>query len=260
MLEGIRPGQYEIVSIHYPCILAPGITLQTLSEARAHLSSPDEEGRKVAIKLAKETIDLAGEFRAEAVVLHLMEGDRALGEILRDLHETKGPHSAEFRAAKGHLMVSRARNQEKVFPLVVESLRELSVHANQRGVKLGLENRPNHYHIPSYEEVGVSLDMFEEGSVGYWHDTGHAQVQENLGFVKGEEWLRAFGSRLVGLHLDDTFGVRDRHLAPGAGEVDFGKVLSHLPEDAILVCEVGSSASLRELEVGLDYLRGLGYF
>ncbi len=259
MLKDIRPGQYEIVSVHYPCILPSGIVPQELSGV--HLSSPDEEGRRLAIRLAKETIDLASEFEAEAVVLHLMEGDPALGgRVLSELYETKGPDSAEFRAAKGHLMVSRARNQGEVFPLLGESLRELGACADERSIKLGLENRPNYYHLPSYEEVGVLLDMFDEGSIGYWHDTGHAQVQENLGFVEGEEWLRSFGSRLVGLHLDDTFGVRDRHLAPGAGEVDFGKVLSHLPEDAILVLEIASSVSLAELEAGLEYLRSLGFF
>lgn len=258
MREDIHPGQYEIVSVHYPCILPSDITRQQLSGV--HLSSPDGEGRRIAIRLAKETIDLASEFGAKAVVLHLMEGDRVLGEILRDLHETKGPHSVEFRAAKGHLMVSRARNQEKALPLVVESLEELSAYASERGTKLGLENRVSPSHIPAYEELDLLLDMFADRGVGYWHDTGHAQIQQNLGFVEQEEWLRSFGSGLVGLHIHDTFGVRDRHLAPGTGEVDFAKVLSHLPEEVILVCEVGGAASQRELVAGLEYLGNLGYF
>ena len=43
------------------------------------------------------------------------------------------------------------------------------------------------------------LDELNSPLVGYWHDFGHIQIKENLGFLNHEEWLRAIGPRTLGL-------------------------------------------------------------
>ena len=94
--------------------------------------------------------------------------------------------------------------------------------------------------------------------VGYWHDTGHAQRQANLGYTPHEAWLRQLGGRLVGFHLHDCLGLRD-HLIPGRGRVDFAMVVSYLRAETIPACEFDYGEEVADIREGLDYLRAVGF-
>ena len=91
-------------------------------------------------------------------------------------------------------------------------------------------------------------------TVGYWHDVGHAEVLENLGFGTHEEWLQRFAQRMVGIHLHDVVGVDD-HQAAGLGNVDWELVARYLPAGALLTCEFQNYNSPEQVKTGLDLLR-----
>ena len=93
--------------------------------------------------------------------------------------------------------------------------------------------------------------------VGYWHDVGHAQAQENLGLGTHREWLQRFGRRIVGAHLHDIAGIQD-HLAPGLGTMDWDFVARHLPAAALRTCEFQYSNSPREVADGVRVLMERG--
>jgi sugar phosphate isomerase/epimerase len=105
--------------------------------------------------------------------------------------------------------------------------------------------------LPDELEDLLGLDCGEV--VGYWHDVGHAQVLQNLGFGMHEEWLRRFAGRIVGVHLHDVVGVTD-HLAIGLGKLDWDMVARYLPAGALRTCEFQPVNSPAEVAAALKWL------
>lgn len=258
MFEGFYPGDYCVVSLHAPC---PNALPEGGHQARdVQLAALDEQDRALAVKMASATIDMAYRYGATAVVLHLGHVDIG-GEWVRQLRKLYAQGKQEtrrYRALQAQLVATRILRREPCFAAAMRSLAELRTQAQERGIKLGVENRLNYHEIPSLEEMKDILSTYAgDDTIYYWHDTGHAQVQEALGFARHESWLRAFSSRTLGVHLHDVQGIRD-HLTPGAGDLDFGMVRSYLPAHVIPVCEFDFPHSLDELRTGREHLVKLG--
>jgi sugar phosphate isomerase/epimerase len=136
---------------------------------------------------------------------------------------------------------------------VRRSVLELAEYAAPRGVRLGLENRDHVYEIPLPDELDELLQLGGEG-VGYWHDIGHAEVLERLGFASHEDWFRRFVGRMVGIHLHDVAGLED-HLAAGRGTVDWSRVARDVPAGVLRTCEFRPFHTPEQVRAGLDLLR-----
>ncbi len=93
----------------------------------------------------------------------------------------------------------------------------------KKGVFLGIENRFHFHEIPDFEEIGLILKTFQGAYIRYWHDVGHARVQENLGIIGHNDLLEAYSEKIIGIHLHDVRGLKD-HLAPGQGEIDYEEI------------------------------------
>jgi sugar phosphate isomerase/epimerase len=124
-------------------------------------------------------------------------------------------------------------------------------------VVLGIENRYYFQEMPDIEEIGIILEQFRGGPIGYWHDTGHAAVFEALGILQHEELLKLYAPHLVGVHLHDAHGIDD-HKPPGQGEINFEMVKGYLPEWAIKIMEIQPSARGHEITDGLEFLKEKG--
>jgi sugar phosphate isomerase/epimerase len=248
MLRGVQPGQQTISSIHAPCPVNPG--------PWDYLASVDEEKRKRAVAQAKDSIALAQKFKAPVVVLHMGKAavDPSLERRLRELYNAGKKDTQEYEDTKRRLVEARARVQAQNLAVAARSLDELGQHAQSAGIKLGLENRYHYYEVPSIEEMRALLTSSDPTTVFYWHDTGHAQNLENLGFTCHEEWLRTFGSRMVGVHLHDIVGLKDHRVA-GTGEMNWPMIASYLPAQAIRTCEFDWLYSEEEIVAGVETLR-----
>jgi sugar phosphate isomerase/epimerase len=251
MFRGVQPGEQTISSIHAPCPVDPG--------PWDYLASLDEGKRKQAVAQAKDTIALAQKLKARVVVLHIGKAaiDPSLERRLRDLYNQGKKDTQEYEDTKRRLVEARARVQAQNLAAAAKSLDELSQHAQVTGVKLGLENRYHYYEVPNLEEMGALLTPSDPATVFYWHDTGHAQNLENLGFTRHEEWLRAFASRMVGVHLHDILGLKDHRVA-GMGQMNWSMIASYLPAQAIRTCEFDWPYSEEEIVAGVEYLRQMG--
>ena len=104
--------------------------------------------------------------------------------------------------------------------------------------------------------------------MGYWHDTGHAEISAKLGFVKNQEdYLKEYGSRMIGIHLHDVVGFSD-HRAPGTGEIDFSFLAKYLnssspeanqpPAEVIKAVEAHRCSTPEEVKMSVNYLKKVG--
>ena len=220
------------------------------------LASPDEKKRLETIELTLETANLAQELGAKAVVLHAgYIEDKCLKESYGDFKKRwhRGKECRHLKVRRDDLHKMRARYARDYVERVIRSLKTLC--RRDREVLFCLEPRVYFYEFPNLREMEEIFDRVKEDNLRYWHDTGHCQVQENLGFARQEDWLKAFGKRMVGVHLHDVRLLED-HFPPGTGDVDFSLVKKYLTEETIKVVEVRGNVSGEELREGLDFLEG----
>lgn len=249
--DGVKPGDYRIAAVHDPC---PRPTT-----GPDQLTALDEAERRRAVEAAKTSIDTAHRFGAAAVVLHTgyIGGVRQLEQRLRDRHRRGEYGTPAYAAARERLANARAERAPAHLTAVRRSLQEIAEHAQKRGVRVGLENRVAYFEVPSFEEMEELLDELPADIVGFWYDTGHARVLDNLGFGSYLAWAETFESRMVGVHFHDVGGLRD-HLLPGMAEIDFTAVARHIPEDVVRTCEFDWHFAPVGVKAGVEHLRQAG--
>ena len=259
MLEGLSLDG-AITSVHEPC--PADLSMNVLKERNWLVSAPDEEKRRMGVSAIRRSIDLAHKLGVGAVIVHpgRVDIDTGLESELMSLYRAGQAGQPEYGRAKERLAAVRAAQAETNMRSVRRSLVELAEHAARLGVRLGLENRYHYHEIPLPDELEDLLGLGLGEVVGYWHDTGHAQVLENLGFGTHEEWLRRFGGpqgRIIGVHLHDVVGITD-HQAAGKGQIDWDMVARYLPASALRTCEFLASNSSEEVVAGARLLARKG--
>ncbi len=224
----------------------------------ALLSSPEGQERARAVEKTIRTLELAQNLGASAVVLHLgrVDMDPEYGRF-HELFRHKMLGSPEGRRFLEGKLKERRQVRGPYLEGVFRSLDRLNSEAEKRGLLLGIENRYAYHEIPDFEEIAQILGAFSGGSVGYWHDVGHAHVQEKLGFIKPGALLRSYGSMLVGVHIHDARGTDD-HWAPGAGEIDFWALREKLKDSPIKILEVHKKSDKEQLVKGREWLKTIG--
>jgi sugar phosphate isomerase/epimerase len=136
-----------------------------------------------------------------------------------------------------------------------ESLRRIVDEAKPRGLKLGIENREALEEIPFESDFDSFFKEFRDPTVVYWHDTGHAQIKENLGFISHRLHLEAMRERLYGFHVHDVeFPGRD-HRPPGRGTIDWDSLKPLVRPDHLKVFEFSPSLSPEEARAGIEKLK-----
>ena len=238
MLAELLKTGVPISSIHSPCPTV--LSSQGMDVDRLSLSSLDVSERMEAVSFARKTIDLAANVNARAIVLHMGEApiDLSLQDRLHKLHDAGHAQTKKYGQIKERLVRQRASLARPYVDAAKKSLQELSKYTRQKGIMLGLETRFHFGEIPNTDEMAELLGEVSQGVAGYWHDTGHAEVQQELGFFSHEEWLSRFRDRIVGIHLHDIRGISDHH-APGKGNMNWEMIAKYLSRGVVKVCEIG---------------------
>lgn len=250
----VKKGQIKVRTLHNYCPIPEGVRPNQASPDYYSLASLDEYERKKAVFFTKKTIEQASELGAEAVVLHC--GRVRLKDPTRRLmgfFEQDEKNSAEFISIRESMFSQRDLKSKPHFEKTLKSLDALSRFAQKMNILLGIENRVYFMEIPSFEEIALILKKFEGSTVCYWHDVGHAQVFEELGFTSHKDFLQSYSPRMTGIHLHDVKGVRD-HLAPGCGNFDFLTLKPYIKNSTIKIIEAHRTATIDDIKYAKGYL------
>jgi sugar phosphate isomerase/epimerase len=230
-------GQVRFSSLHNFCPLPVEVMVASPDCYQFSAVSPEERER--AMRQTFQTIDFAERLGAPFVVLHLGQvkmrpiTDRLIMLTKAGKHFSRGYVRAKLKAVE-----TRERRAPAHLQRVRDCLRRIVEHAASKNVRIALESRRGYEEIPSERELPKLLDELNPEQVGYWHDFGHSQIKENLGFIDHAEWLSAVGSRAFGCHVQDCVWPARDHEAPFTGAIDFDKLVPLLPTNCLFVWEV----------------------
>jgi len=256
ILEAVEAGEMKISSLHNFCPLPMGIT--TAAPNIYKFSSPMPRERELALKYTLKTIEFAQRVKAGVVVLHLGSiemkdpTDKLLEKLQRGERETPKYDKicAEFveaREARKELFVERTN----------DILRKVAPEAEARGIRLGAESRQGLTELPLESDFQFLFRDVGSPALGYWHDTGHAQIKENLGFIRHALHLESLADRLIGFHVHDVqFPGRD-HSEPGAGTIDFAALKPFIKPEHLKVFELGPNLKPDEVQRGVRHLKSI---
>lgn len=257
--RSVDAGEIKISSLHNYCPAIEKLPSGRTIYSGLLLTSDDDTERKLALDYTRRTMEHAARLGAKAVVLHAGEvvTDPTGREFSRYIHQF-GRNGKLYDHYFESIRADRSRKADIFMTRLLRAFDELVPFAQQCGLVLGIENRFHFHEIPDISEAGMILDRFRGGPVGYWHDTGHAEIFVRMGWVgKHADFLEPHRGRIVGMHLHDIKGMSDHH-APGSGEFDFSILSTFVTAQTLLVIEAHAKASGRELEAMRSHLDSAG--
>jgi sugar phosphate isomerase/epimerase len=129
----------------------------------------------------------------------------------------------------------------------INALEHLGAFAHPLGVRLLVENLQSEPTTP--EHLLTILDLGHLNNVGICMDMGHAHIMSSV-----EQAIGTLGNRIASVHVHDNHGIKDEHLWPGEGTIDWPKSVGALqalkaPPAAVLEIHYslnGDGATLQE--------------
>jgi sugar phosphate isomerase/epimerase len=235
-------GEIRVSSLHDFCPL--------LSEAVApspdsyRFSAASAEQRERAVTQALQAIDLAAQLNATFVVLHMGKVNMSpITDRLIAMAKAGGYLSREFVRMKISAVQERERIASECLRRAKDCLVRVIDYAAPRNIRIGLKARRDYEQIPTERELSELLEEMNSPHLGYWHDFGHCQVKENLGFIDHAEWLRAVGPRTFGCHVQDCIWPAREGQLPFTGGVDFEKLVPLLPTNCLFVWQMSPNST-----------------
>jgi sugar phosphate isomerase/epimerase len=256
ILDAVKAGEIKISSLHNFCPLPVGVNGP--SPNLYEFSSDRERDRHLAVKHTLNTLDFAVRVGAPLVVLHFGSMDlKDYTGKLKTLLERGLRGTPEFRKLAAEALGAREAKKKKFYDHSRDTLRTLFGEAKQRGLKLGIEIREAVEELPLESDFAALLKEFPAPVVYYWHDTGHAQIKHDFGFIHHAQFLGERADRLAGFHIHDVkFPARD-HFPPGGGDIDFAALKPFVKPEHIKVFELSPKVPVEAVRPGVAHLKRL---
>jgi len=256
ILEAVDAGEIRISSLHNFCPLPMGVTRASPNLYQFSAENPREQ--ELAVKHTLRTLEFAGRVKAPAVVLHLgsLELKDYTGKLC-ELLKSSGKDSPPFRKLREEAAAKREARKKPFVERVYEALKKILPEAEKRGLKLGIENRQALEEIPLDGDFEHFFRDFDSPNIAYWHDTGHAQIKDNLGFIRHVQQLESLANRLAGFHIHDVIFPDDDHAAPGTGTIDYAALKPFVKPQHIKVFELSPGLSAEAVKRGVAHLKAI---
>jgi len=262
-LPGIRKaygrGLFTCSGVHnyFPAPVEVMIDAPDAYEFTSH--RPNDRQR--AMDMTLKTLEIAAEFQARYLVLHM-------GSVPMNSAKWTKPLTAGVAAA-GRLGAEHAKEKiafvkarEKIAPLyfhrAIEALGTIAERAAELGVKLAVESRSRFEDMPTEREMIRLQEHFADNpAVGYWHDFGHVQLKHNLGLLDHPQWLETISPHLIGGHVHDVQWPARDHRTPFTGELHYQELLKHFPANCPLVWELSPTREAEEIKQSFQIWKGM---
>jgi sugar phosphate isomerase/epimerase len=196
--------------------------------------------------------------RAGAPPINLASTDRAglveaMDEVKRALEIAE---QIPFHFLVQHLGVPNESFSEKKFESAMTSIEHLRAFAKPLGVRILLENIPNDLSTPDKLMEMIQTAHFDD--VGICFDFGHAHMMTSVG-----EAFAIVRKLVCSSHVHDNDKMRDSHLWPGGGTIDWKEAMELLrsaPQRPPLLLELEENEKVNPLEklgATFDKLEGI---
>lgn len=172
-----------------------------------------------------------------------------------------------FRTCVLHLGLKDDHWDTRALDDALTSIEHLKAFAGPLGLRLLLENLNNEVATPEhlvniaqqghFDTLGFCLDIGHAHLAPGVPETRHTPAQSGVALA-----FEAFGQRLAQLHLHDNAGLRDEHLWPGEGEVDWRDIsqhLQHLPAETVGLLEPAYELGSSEANAGARAAEALAF-
>jgi sugar phosphate isomerase/epimerase len=174
--------------------------------------------------------------RAGAPAVNLLHPEKsrridAMDEVKRALETAEHLH---FKNLIVHLGEKTDAWSPRTLEHALTALEHLDAFAQPLGVRLLAENLTNEPTTP--EHLIEILTLGHLSRIGVCLDLGHAHMTVGIA-----EAIGTLGSRIGSVHVHDNHGLRDEHLWPGSGTIDWTKSmesLKALPQQPAFVLEI----------------------
>jgi sugar phosphate isomerase/epimerase len=248
ILQAMEEGWIKITSTHNFCPLPTGINHAAPNLFEPSDSRPQEHDQW--LRHTKKSIDFTAQVGADLMVTHLgsvqffwANPGRKPARYLKSHPDIDRTTDAGYRKVLTKAGEKLRARMPPYWAQVKASLEEIRAYALEKNVRIACENREKFNELPIDDDYAGFLDELPTPShCGYWHDTGHAQLKQQMGLISHADHLAKNASRLLGFHLHDVKGESD-HQPIGHGEIDFEMVSSFWKPDQRLTLELSPRVS-----------------
>lgn len=264
ILRGVEEGVVKVSSTHNFCPLPTGVV-----QAAPNLFEPSSSEHREHdqwLRHTKRSIDFAAQVKAKVLVCHLgsvsffwFNPARAIRNYLRDHPEAgRNPADKEYPVLVKKSVAKLRKRMPKFWDQVKASIAEVLDYAKQRGIKLGFENREKFEELPIDEDYADFVGSYApDAPVGYWHDTGHADIKEGMGLLQHRQHLEKLAPRTIGFHLHDVNAAGSDHQPIGSGHIDFKMISSFWRPEHLLTLEFGPRLTVADVMASKQRIEAL---
>ena len=175
--------------------------------------------------------------RAGAPPVNVVHPDKS--RRIDSMDEIKRALEAAEHIPVKQLVVHLGEKYEAWSPRTMEfattALEHLGAFAKPLGVRVLVENLTSDATTP--EHLTTILEMAHLDQIGVCLDLGHAHITPGIA-----EAIGTLGKRIAEVHVHDNHGLKDEHLWPGDGTIDWPaavEALKQLPTPPAAVLEIG---------------------
>ncbi|HVV00666.1 MAG TPA: sugar phosphate isomerase/epimerase [Verrucomicrobiae bacterium] len=256
IIEAVEAGEMKISSLHNFCPLPMGVTRAAPNLYQFSDERPRE--RELAERYTLKTFEFASRVSARMVVTH--SGSIEMKDYTSRLLDLAGRgerNTPAYEKVRGEFLEKLPKRKRAYCERMRECLGKILPRAESRGIRLGIENRQALEELPIESDYPELFQQLSSPALAYWHDIGHAQIKENLGFLDHARHLASLEGKLAGFHIHDVQFPGKDHCEPGAGQVDFTTLKRFVRAEHIKVFEFSPSLTAEQARRGTQYVRKL---
>jgi sugar phosphate isomerase/epimerase len=264
IMRAADEGVVKISSTHNFCPLPTGVLwpAPNLYEPSAQDRAEQEQWLRHTLR----SIDFAAQLNGRAIVCHLGSVRFSWFNPARGIHKYllahpdagRSPDDKQYQALVRKSIAKLRKRMRPFWAQVKASLTDVVDYAGEKGIQLGFENRERFEELPLDADHVELLESYGgDAPVGYWHDTGHAELKERMGLLHHRVHLEALARKTIGFHLHDVNAEGHDHQPIGAGNIDFEMVSQFWRPEHLLTLEFSPRVSIDQVRDSKERLEAL---